>query len=192
MSTHKLGKLIIFSAPSGAGKTTLVHHLLNTRNDIDFSISCTTREKRPNEEHGKDYYFISVEEFKNHIALDAFAEWEEVYPNNFYGTLNKEIERVWEMGKTVVFDIDVKGGLNLKKKFGDQALAIFVQAPSIQELKNRLTSRNTESPEKLQMRIDKAEEEMQYAKDFDVIIVNDNLEKAKKETEQVVSDFLDC
>ncbi len=188
----KQGKLIIFSAPSGSGKTTLVHHLLQQPElNLAFSVSATSREKRPNETHGKDYYFISPDAFKQKIKNDAFIEWEEVYKNNFYGTLKSEVERLINNGKNVIFDIDVKGGLNIKKQYPTNSLAIFLQPPSIAELKKRLQSRQTESAEKIKMRIDKAGEEIQYAKDFDVIIVNDNLEKAKKEAYRIVKSFLE-
>lgn len=184
------GKLIIFSAPSGAGKTTLVKHLLQTFADLKFSISCATRNKRINEIDGKDYYFISLEEFKQKIENQEFAEWEEVYPNHFYGTLNAEIERIWSEGKHVIFDIDVQGGLNLKKKFGDRALAFFVQPPTIEELARRLTARNTDSEEKLKMRIAKAADELKFAPKFDYVLINDNLDDAKSEIEAKVKSFL--
>lgn len=184
------GKLIIFSAPSGAGKTTLVKHLLGINPNLAFSISCATREKRVNEIHGKDYYFLSPDEFRAKIEKDEFAEWEEVYKDHFYGTLNAEIERIWNEDKHVLFDIDVQGGINLKKKFGDKALAIFVQPPSVEELANRLANRNTDSEDKLKMRVAKAEEELTFANQFDVIIVNDDLATAQQEVAQVVNDFI--
>ncbi len=185
------GKLIIFSAPSGSGKTTLVHHLLSHPElNLAFSISAASREKRPNEINGKDYYFITPDDFKEKIDKGEFIEWEEVYKNNFYGTLRSEVERLLQAGKNVIFDIDVKGGLNIKKQFPDNSLAIFVQPPSINALKKRLQGRQTETPEKIKIRIDKANEEMKYAKDFDVILVNDNLEEAKKEAYQIVSGFI--
>lgn len=187
----KKGKLIIFSAPSGAGKTTLVRHLLNSRSDLAFSISCCTRDKRDGEIDGKDYYFLNVDDFKQKVNNNEFAEWEEVYENHFYGTLKSEIQRIWNGNQQVLFDIDVKGGLNLKKQFGDKALAIFVQPPSVEELKNRLTKRNTDSPEKLKIRIAKANEELSFASDFDVIVVNDDLNQAKKEVEFLVKSFLE-
>jgi len=187
----KKGKLIIFSAPSGSGKTTLVHYLLNQPElNLAFSISATSREKRPNEIDGKDYYFISPEEFKAKIKKGEFIEWEEVYKDNFYGTLKSEVERLLNEGKNVIFDIDVKGGLNIKKQFPNNSLAIFVQPPSVNELKKRLESRKTETPEKIKMRIEKANEELQYSKDFDVILVNDNLEEAKKNAYKLVSNFI--
>ncbi|MEO6632218.1 MAG: guanylate kinase, partial [Mucilaginibacter sp.] len=151
------GKLIIFSAPSGAGKTTIVHHLLKKAPELEFSISATTRKARGEEVNGKDYYFISKEEFLHRIAKKQFVEFEEVYSGTFYGTLRTEIERIWQKGKTVIFDIDVEGGLHLKRKYEDQALAIFVQPPSLEVLVQRLTGRGTDSPQKLQERIEKAE-----------------------------------
>lgn len=184
------GKCVIFSAPSGAGKTTLVHHLLGLDMGLEFSVSACSRECRHNEQDGVDYYFLSVEGFKTKIANNEFVEWEEVYTDNFYGTLKSEIERIWAKGNTVIFDVDVVGGLNLKKAFGDQAMAIFVKAPSIQHLEDRLKQRSTETPESIARRMGKAEKEMGYSKDFDSIIVNDDLEKAKQEAYQVVNDFL--
>ena len=188
----KQGKLIIFSAPSGSGKTTLVHYLLqHPELNLAFSVSAASRDKRPNEIDGKDYYFISPETFKQKIKNNEFVEWEEVYKNNFYGTLKTEVARLLNEGKNVIFDIDVKGGLNIKKQYPDNSLAIFVQPPSVSELKKRLQSRQTETPEKIQMRIEKADEEMQYAKDFDVIIINDDLEKAKNEAYKIVKSFIE-
>lgn len=186
----KEGKLIIFSAPSGAGKTTLVKHLLHVNPKVAFSISCATRQKRINETDGKDYYFLTPDAFKQKIENQEFAEWEEVYKDHFYGTLNAEIERIWNEGKHVLFDIDVQGGMNLKKKFGDKALAIFVQPPTLQELAKRLTNRNTDSRDKLKMRIEKAADELQFSKNFDKIIVNDDLEDAKKKVEILVDEFV--
>ena len=167
-----MGKLLIFSAPSGAGKTTIVHHLLTKFPDLEFSISATTRERRGDEVHEKDYYFISKEEFLHRIAKKQFVEFEEVYTGTFYGTLRQEIERIWKTGKTVIFDIDVEGGLHLKRKYQEQALAIFVQPPSLEVLKERLTGRGTDSEEKLKERFDKAEKELNYAPRFDVILKN--------------------
>lgn len=185
------GKLIIFSAPSGAGKTTLVRHLLSKKSDLlEFSISCTTRDKRVGEIDGKDYYFLSPEEFRKKIENDEFAEWEEVYKDHYYGTLKSEIERIWQLGKHVLFDIDVVGGLNLKSQFGAQALAIFVQPPSLAVLANRLKARNTDSEDKLEMRINKAVDELAFAHKFDVIIVNDDLDHAQEEAMQIISDFI--
>ncbi len=187
----KKGKLIIFSAPSGSGKTTLVHYLLGKPElNLAFSISATSRQKRPNETDGKDYYFISPESFKEKIKKNEFIEWEEVYKNNYYGTLKSEVENLLNKGKNVIFDIDVKGGLNIKKQYPDNSLAVFVKPPSINELKKRLEGRQTETPEKIAMRIAKANEEIQYSKKFDVIIINDNLEKAKKEVYRLVKKFI--
>jgi guanylate kinase len=185
------GKLIVFSAPSGSGKTTIVRHLLGVEKlNLEFSISATSREKRGNEIDGKDYYFLSAKEFKNKIKSDEFLEWEEVYRDNFYGTLKTEVERIWAKGKNVIFDIDVSGGLRIKRKFPEQALAVFVKPPSIDELKIRLKKRKTESADKINMRVAKASAELATAPLFDVIIVNDNLEKALKEAEALVGDFL--
>lgn len=184
------GKLVIFSAPSGAGKTTIVHHLLKQIPQLAFSVSATTRQKRGEEVHGKDYYFISKEEFLHRIAQKEFVEFEEVYKDNFYGTLRSEIERLWSEGKQVIFDIDVEGGLHLKKKFGDRALAVFVQPPSLEVLIERLHGRATDSQEKLKERIEKAEKELAYADKFDLILKNDELKTACAEAEQLVSKFL--
>ena len=184
------GKLIIFSAPSGAGKTTIVQHLLSKIPDLEFSISATTREKRGDEVHGRDYYFISKEEFLHKIAKKEFVEFEEVYSGTFYGTLRSEIERIWSKGKHVIFDIDVEGGLHLKKKFGEQALAIFVQPPSLEVLIERLTGRGTDSAEKLAERIVKADKELKYADRFDVIQKNYDLETACSEAVELVGNFL--
>jgi guanylate kinase len=185
------GKAIIFSAPSGSGKTTIVRHLLNKFPELGFSISASTRDKRGRtEQHGKDYYFLSPEEFKKKIDEDAFIEWEEVYEGNFYGTLKEEIQRLWNEGKHVIFDVDVKGGLNLKKYFGDRALAIFVKVPSMDVLKERLKDRGTESEESLSRRLYKAKFEMSFEDKFDVTIVNDNMEKSFAEAEKLVGEFL--
>ncbi len=185
------GKLIVFSAPSGSGKTTIVRHLLAIEKlNLEFSISATSREKRGEEQDGKEYYFLSVEAFKNKIKAEAFLEWEEVYRDNFYGTLKTEINRIWKLGKHVIFDIDVSGGLRIKRKFPEKTLAIFVKPPSIDELKIRLKKRKTESDDKINMRVAKASAELATAPLFDVIIENDNLDKALKEAEGIVSDFL--
>jgi len=187
----KTGKLIVFSAPSGSGKTTIVHHLLQFKElNLDFSISATSRDKRGKEIHEKDYYFISLKEFQKHIKNNDFVEWEEVYSDNFYGTLKKEIERIWALGKNVIFDIDVKGGLNIKLQYPDQTLAIFVQPPSITEMERRLRNRKTDSEEKIKERVLKAEKELKFADDFDVILVNDELEIAKKNAYNLVNNFL--
>jgi len=189
--TKKQGKLIVFSAPSGSGKTTIVRHLLKQDHlNLAFSISATSREKRGTEEHAKDYYFLSAKDFKQHIKDDDFLEWEEVYRDNFYGTLKTEVERIWALGKNVIFDIDVSGGLRIKRKFPEQTIAIFVKPPSIDELKIRLKKRKTESDDKINMRISKASAELATAPLFDVIIENDNLEKALSEAEHLVSDFI--
>lgn len=184
------GKLIIFSAPSGAGKTTIVRHLLKKFPQLSFSISATTRELRGNEKHKDDYYFISKEEFLHKVARQEFVEFEEVYNGTFYGTLRSEIERIWSEGKHVIFDIDVEGGLRLKRKYEDDALAIFVQPPSLEVLKERLTGRGTDSQEKLQERFAKAEKELEYANKFDVVLKNFDLETACAEAEKLVSEFL--
>jgi len=185
------GKLIVFSAPSGSGKTTIVRHLLEQDElNLEFSISATSREKRGNEIDGKDYYFLSAQEFKNKIKNDEFLEWEEVYRDNFYGTLKSEVERIWKKGKHVIFDIDVSGGLRIKRKFPIETLAVFVKPPSIDELKIRLKKRKTESEDKINMRIAKASAELATAPLFDVIIENDNLNKALKEAKTLVSDFI--
>jgi guanylate kinase len=184
------GKLIIFSAPSGAGKTTIVKHLLTKFPQLSFSISATTRELRGVETHEKDYYFISKEDFLHKISKHEFVEFEEVYSGTFYGTLRSEIERIWKAGKHVIFDIDVEGGLRLKRKYEEDALAIFVQPPSLEVLKERLTGRGTDSQEKLAERFVKAEKELQYADNFDVILKNFDLEIACAEAEKLVENFL--
>ncbi|WP_339893334.1 guanylate kinase [uncultured Algibacter sp.] len=190
-SKNKQGKLIVFSAPSGSGKTTIVRHLLGVDNlNLEFSISATSREKRGEEEQGKDYYFLSAKEFKNKIKSDEFLEWEEVYRDNFYGTLKTEVERIWALGKNVIFDIDVSGGLRIKRKFPEETLAVFVKPPSIDELKIRLKKRKTESEDKINMRVAKASAELATAPLFDIIIVNDDLEKALKEAYIKVDDFI--
>ena len=185
------GKLIVFSAPSGSGKTTIVRHLLKQQDlHLEFSISATSREKRGDEIDGKDYYYLSLKEFKNNIKSDAFLEWEEVYRDNFYGTLNSEVERIWAMGKHVIFDIDVSGGLRIKRKFPELTLAIFVKPPSIDELKIRLKKRKTESIDKINMRVAKASAELATAPLFDCVIVNSHLEDALNEAYHKVDDFL--
>ena len=190
-ATHDTsGKCVIFSAPSGAGKTTIVHHLLNANIGLAFSVSACSREPRPNETDGKDYYFLGLEGFRKLIEEDAFIEWEEVYTDNYYGTLRSEIERIWSEGKTVIFDVDVVGGLNIKRIFGDQALAIFVQPPSYDELEKRLRLRSTESEEKINMRMAKARKELSSASEFDVILINDDLEVACAESKRIVTEFI--
>jgi guanylate kinase len=184
------GKCILFSAPSGAGKTTIVRHLLAQNPLLAFSISACSRDPRGVEVDGKDYYFLGVEKFQQKIKEEAFLEWEEVYADNYYGTLKEEVERIWSLGKTVVFDVDVVGALNIKKQLGDRALAIFVQAPSYEELERRLRSRSTESEEKIQMRMAKAKEEMAKSEAFDVILENIDLSNACQKAEQLVAQFL--
>lgn len=191
MSDFK-GKLIVFSAPSGSGKTTIVRHLLKQeRFNLEFSISATSRAPRGEEKEGKDYYFIDLKEFKNKIKSDAFLEWEEVYRDNFYGTLKSEVERIWALKKHVIFDIDVVGGLRIKKKFPEETLAVFVKPPSVDELKIRLKKRSTESEDKINMRIAKASVELATAPQFDKIIKNYDLGVALKEAEDLVRDFLE-
>jgi guanylate kinase len=187
----KQGKAIIFSAPSGAGKTTIVHHLLgNEALRLSFSVSATSRPKRGHEQDGKDYYFLSSEDFLIRAKAGEFVEWEEVYKDQYYGTMKSEIERIWAEGKNVIFDLDVVGGLNLKKIFGDRALAIFVQPPSIEVLIFRLRNRSTETPEKIAMRIEKAKHEMAFAPKFDMILVNDKLPEALAQAELRVQEFI--
>ena len=184
-------KLIIFSAPSGAGKTTIVQHIVQKFFDqLEFSISACTRTIRQNEKNGKDYYFISIEEFKQRIKKNEFSEWEEVYQGQFYGTLNSELERIWNSNKQVIFDLDVQGGLNLKRKYGRQAYSIFIMPPSIEVLELRLRQRKTETEDSLLKRVSKAKEEILVAGQFDKIVVNDSLEKACLEAEKLVAEFL--
>jgi guanylate kinase len=189
MSTPK-GKLIIFSAPSGSGKSTLVQYLLTQVPGFAFSISATSRAPRGAEKDGVDYYFLSLKEFQQRVAEEAFLEWEEVYPGQCYGTLKSEVEKSWSVGDAVAFDIDVVGGKNLKAQFGDQALALFIQAPSIEELERRLVARGTDSPEKIKLRIEKASWEMNQSEYFDHIIINDDLDRAKAEAKKLLVDFL--
>jgi guanylate kinase len=185
------GKLIVFSAPSGSGKTTIVRHLLEQEAlNLDFSISAASRAARDYEKDGEDYYFITTEQFKQHIKNNDFLEWEEVYRDNFYGTLKREVERIWAKGKHVIFDIDVVGGLRIKKKFPEKTLAVFVKPPSVDELKIRLKKRKSESEEKINIRIAKASIEMVTAPQFDFIIENDELDKALLEAEKLVADFI--
>ncbi|MFY7666210.1 guanylate kinase [Flavobacterium sp.] len=187
----KKGKLLVFSAPSGSGKTTIVRYLLSQKElNLDFSISATSRPKRGNEIDGQDYYFLSAEAFQQKIAEDAFVEYEEVYKDNFYGTLKSELERIWSSGKHVIFDIDVVGGLSIKQQFPDRTLAVFVCPPSVEELERRLRNRQTESEEKIAMRLAKATRELEAAKDFDVVLKNYDLEYAKTDAYRLVSDFL--
>ncbi len=184
------GKLIIFSAPSGAGKSTLVQYLLGCGFDMEFSVSATSRAPRGTEKHGVDYYYLTPEEFRQKIDNQEFLEYEEVYQNCYYGTLRSEVERITGQGKNIVFDVDVVGGLNIKKEFGDQALALFIAPPSIDELHKRLLNRGTDSAEMIEKRIGKAEFEMSFAPKFDVVVVNDNLELAKAEAERSIREFL--
>ena len=186
------GKLVIFCAPSGSGKTTIVQHLIKNNSNLGFSISATTRPKREGiEEHGKHYYFLTAEDFKQRIEREELAEWEEVYEGTIYGTLKSEIERLWEKGKTVLFDVDVKGGLNLKRAYGDKALSIFVKVPSIEVLEQRLRMRGTESEESLQKRLKKVKEEMEYAPFFDHVLVNDDLQTSFDKAQVLLDDFLE-
>lgn len=184
------GKIIIFSAPSGAGKTTIVRHLLTINECLTFSISATTRSKRNGEVDGKDYYFLSVSDFEEKIKQDAFIEYEEVYQGLFYGTLKVEAERIWELGKHLIVDVDVKGGYNLKKQFGENALSVFIKPPDISTLETRLRNRKTESEEKLKERVSKAVHEMEFQQYFDKVIVNDQIDRAFKEAEEIVNEFI--
>lgn len=184
------GKAIIVSAPSGAGKTTIVKHLIKVIPVLEFSISACSRPKREEETHGKDYYFINADEFRELITRDEFVEWQEVYPGSYYGTLKSEMNRIWSLDKTPIFDVDVVGAVNLKKYFGDAGLGVFIHPPSIEELENRLKKRGTESEETLRKRIGKAEYELTFASHFDVVIVNDNLEVKCREIVDMVEAFL--
>jgi guanylate kinase len=184
------GKLVIISAPSGAGKTTIVKHLLDSGINLSFSVSATTRKLRGNEADGTDYFFLTVDDFKKRIENDEFVEWEEVYKDIFYGTLKSELERIWANGQSVLFDVDVKGGISLKDKFGTDSIAIFIMPPSVQELENRLIKRGTDSPEEIKIRVDKAKLELNLANQFDTVIVNHQLDKAKSEALKIVSSFL--
>jgi guanylate kinase len=184
------GKLVIISAPSGAGKTTIVNHLLTQDLDLEFSISATTRKPRGKETDGNEYYFISVDEFRKRITEQKFVEWQEVYKDQYYGTLKSEMSRIWSKGKNVLFDVDVKGGINLKKIFSEQAVSVFIMPPSIEELERRLQNRGTDDSEKVRMRVEKARDEMKLAGSFDHIVVNDNLQKAQDEVGKIVKGFL--
>jgi len=184
------GKCIIFSAPSGAGKTTIVRYLLRNIPDLEFSISAASRQPRGREIDGLDYHFFTVDEFKNKIKNGDFVEWEEVYDDNFYGTLKSEVEKAWRNGKTVVFDVDAIGGLNLKKIFGENSLSIFIKPPSLFVLEQRLKNRRTETPDQIKMRLDKANEELSYANKFDYVLLNDNLEKACTEIKTKIEAFI--
>ena len=191
MSSSNKGKLIIFSAPSGSGKTTIVHRLMKEIPGLAFSISATSREKRPGEVDGRDYYFLSVEKFREKVRNNEFVEWEEVYENQFYGTLISEVERLRNMGKHVVFDVDVKGGMNIKRLYGNDALSVFIMPPSIEELEKRLRNRNTDNEESIRKRVKKAGYELQFAKHFDAVVINDNLEEAVKKTKELIIKFLE-
>jgi len=182
-------KVIIFSAPSGAGKSTIVRHLLTKFNCLEFSVSATSRAPRGQEVDGKDYYFFSTEEFENKIRKGDFVEYEEVYKGSYYGTLVSEVQRIWEKGNIIIFDIDVKGGVNLKRLYGKNALAVFIQPPSVEELRNRLVGRGTDAPEAIERRVAKAEEELTYADKFDVVLINDQLEEALATAEKIVGEF---
>lgn len=184
------GKLIIFSAPSGSGKTTIYKKLFAKGLPLEFSVSACSRPMRKGETDGKDYYFLSVDDFKKKIAYDEFLEWEEVYSGSFYGTLKSELTRIWKNGNHVVFDLDVLGGVKIKKIFKEKALALFIQPPSIEELERRLINRSTETPESLKKRLDRAKMELSYAPEFDVCIINDNLEAAVEKAEKIIRDFL--
>ena len=185
-----MGKLIVISAPSGAGKTSIVHHLLKNMPELSFSVSACSREKRDNETHGKDYYFFGVEGFQNKIKEAAFLEWEEVYENQYYGTLKSEIERIWSEGKTVIFDVDVIGGLNIKKQYPKECLSLFIMPPSVDVLRERLSGRGSESEEKLEMRLAKAEQEISKNQEFDKVILNDDFGIACEETMEVITNFI--
>lgn len=185
------GKLIIFSAPSGSGKSTIINYLLTQNLNLAFSCSATSRSPRGTEKHGVEYFFLTPEEFKQRIANDEFLEYEEVYENRFYGTLKAEVEKQLEAGQNVVFDVDVVGGCNIKKYYGDRALSLFIQPPSVEELRKRLIGRGTDAPEVIESRIAKAEFELGFADKFDVVIVNDNLEKAKAEALKTIKDFIE-
>lgn len=184
-------KVIIFSAPSGAGKSTIVNHILGLYPELEFSISATSRAPRGEERHGREYYFFSTDEFRKMISEDRFVEYEEVYAGSFYGTLKFEVERIWDKGHTIIFDIDVKGGVNLKRIFGERAMSIFIQAPSVEVLRERLVRRGTDCAEAIEKRVAKAASEMEFAAGkFDHTLVNDNLAEALAEAERLVSDFL--
>lgn len=184
------GKCIIFSAPSGAGKTTIVRYLLREIPELEFSISAASRQRRGREIDGLDYHFLTVEDFKNKIKHDEFVEWEEVYKDNFYGTLKSEVKKAWNKGKVIVFDVDAQGGINLKKIFGNNALSIFIKPPSLFVLEQRLKNRRTETAEQIEMRLKKAKEELSYANQFDYVLLNDNLEKACYEIKKIILKFI--
>lgn len=184
-------KVVIFSAPSGAGKSTIVNHLLGIHPELEFSISATSRAPRGQEQHGKEYYFFSADDFRQMIAEDKFVEYEEVYAGSFYGTLRSEVERIWAKGHAIVFDIDVQGGVNLKRIFGDKALSVFIQAPSVEVLRERLVGRGTDTEEAIERRVAKAASEMEFAAGkFDYVLINDDLATAKNEAERIITEFL--
>ena len=185
-----MGKLIVISAPSGAGKTSIVHHLLEQIPALSFSVSACSREKRDNETEGEDYYFLGVEGFKNKIEEDAFLEWEQVYENQYYGTLKSEVESIWEAGKTVIFDVDVIGGLNIKNQYPENCLSIFIMPPSIEVLRERLAGRGSESEESLQKRITKAAAEIARNQEFDKVVLNDDFQLACEEVKQLITKFI--
>lgn len=189
-NNNSTNKIIIFSAPSGSGKSTIVNHLLKKYPILEFSISATSRAPRGEEKHGKEYFFFSTEEFEKLISEDAFVEYEEVYKGSYYGTLKSEIERIWSKGHTILFDIDVKGGVNLKRIFGDAALAVFVKPPSVEELRKRLIGRGTDTPEAIEKRVAKAEEELTYEQYFDVVLVNDILSESLAKAEGLIDSFV--
>lgn len=184
------GKVLIFSAPSGSGKSTIVNHLLPLHPEMEFSVSATSRPPRGEEQDGVEYYFLTVEDFRARIEADEFVEYEQVYEGRFYGTLKSEVERIWAKGHVIIFDVDVKGGVSLKKYFGDSALSVFIQAPSVEELRRRLIARATDSMEAIEERVAKAAEEMTYAPQFDKILINDNLDDAFARAEEMVDEFL--
>lgn len=182
--------MVIFSAPSGSGKSTIVGHILKLHPEMEFSVSATSRAPRGQEKNGVEYHFFTADEFRKMIGEDRFVEYEEVYAGSFYGTLKSEVQRIWDKGHVIIFDVDVKGGVNLKKYFGDDALSVFIQAPSVEELRRRLVARNTDSPEAIEKRVAKAAEELTYADKFDYVLVNDDLQTAFSEAESVVDSFL--
>ena len=186
----KQQKVIIFSAPSGSGKSTIVQHLIALYPEMEFSVSATSRAPRGSERNGVEYYFFSNEEFRKLIEEDQFVEWEQVYSSHYYGTLKSEVRKIWDKGHVAIFDVDVKGGVNLKKYFGDKALSIFIKAPSIQELRRRLIGRGTDSAEAIEERVAKAAEELAYENKFDAVVVNDEIEKAFNDAENLVEGFL--
>ena len=184
------GKVVIFSAPSGSGKSTIIRHLLGLHPEMEFSVSATSRSPRGEEKDGVDYYYLKPEKFRELIDRDGFVEWEQVYEGRYYGTLKSEVRRIWDKGNVIVFDVDVKGGINLKTYFGDCAMSVFIKAPSIEELRRRLNFRATDSAEAIETRIAKAAEEMSYEGCFDKVLVNDNLDKAFREAETLIDEFL--